>query len=70
MKLPITIYQDEDNWHVVACPIIPGCMSQGKTGGVALRNIQEAIELCIEVRREQGLPITIQMTDIDIPIHA
>ncbi len=45
-------------------------MSQGKTEEEALRNIQEAIELCIEVRREQGLPITIQMTDIDIPIHA
>jgi predicted RNase H-like HicB family nuclease len=70
MKFPITLYQDEDNWYVVACPIIPGCMSQGKTEKEALLNIQEAIELCIEVRKEQGLPITIQMTDVEIPIHA
>ncbi len=70
MKFPITIYQDEDNWYVVACPIIPGCISQGKTETEALKNIEEAIELCIEVRREQGLPITIQSTEIELLIRA
>jgi predicted RNase H-like HicB family nuclease len=60
VQFPVTLYQDEDGWYVVECPIIPGCMSQGETEAEALRNIQEAIQLCLEVRREQGLPPTIE----------
>jgi predicted RNase H-like HicB family nuclease len=55
MKFPVTIYQDEEGWYVVECPVIPGCMSQGKTEEEALQNIQEAIQLCLDVRREQGM---------------
>ena len=54
MQLPVTLYRDEDDWYVVECPIIPGCMSQGETEAEALRNIQEAIQLCLDVRRAQG----------------
>jgi len=54
-QFPITLYQDKDGWYVVECPIIPGCMSQGETEAEALRNIREAIQLCLEARREQGL---------------
>lgn len=46
MKYPITMYQDEDGWYVVECPIIPGCLSQGETKEEAISNIQEAIALC------------------------
>jgi predicted RNase H-like HicB family nuclease len=53
LKLPVTIYQDEENWYVIECPLIPGCMSQGETEAEALSNIQEAIQLCLEVRQEQ-----------------
>jgi predicted RNase H-like HicB family nuclease len=67
MKLPITIYQDEDGWYVVECPVIPGCMSQGRTEEEALTNIREAIELCLEVRREEGLPLTIESREIWVP---
>ena len=70
MKFPVTIYQDEEGWYVVECPIIPGCMSQGKTEEEALQNIQEAITLCLEVRREQGMPLTIESREVEIPIHA
>jgi predicted RNase H-like HicB family nuclease len=56
MRFPVTIYRDEDGWYVVECPVIPGCMSQGQTEEEALRNIEEAIQLCLEVRREQSLP--------------
>jgi len=57
MKLPITIYQDEDGWFVVSCPVIPGCATQGRTEEEALENIREAIDLCLEVRRENGWPL-------------
>lgn len=40
--------------YVVTCPSIQGCHSQGKTVEEALANIREAIELCLEVMREQG----------------
>lgn len=63
-SFPVTLYRDEDGWYVVECPIIPGCMSQGKTEPEALHNIREAIQLCLEVRREQGLPHT-----LSIPLH-
>jgi predicted RNase H-like HicB family nuclease len=56
MKFPVTIYQDEEGWYVVECPVIPGCMSQGKTEQEALQNIQEAIQACLEVRREKKHP--------------
>ena len=69
-RFPITIYQDEDGWYVVECPVIPGCMSQGETREDALRNIQEAIQLCLEVRREKGMPLTIESQEVEVPIYA
>jgi predicted RNase H-like HicB family nuclease len=70
MKLPVTIYQDEEGWYVVECPVIPGCMSQGSTEEEALQNIQEAIQLCLEVRQERGLPLTIQSLEVEVPAYA
>ena len=70
MKYPVTIYQDEEGWYVVECPIIPGCMSQGETEAEALKNIQEAIQLCLEVRREKNLPLTIQSREVEVPAYA
>ncbi len=43
-------------------------MSQGKTEQEAIENIQEAIQLCLEVRREKDLPLTIQSLEIEVPI--
>ena len=70
MKFPITMYQDEEGWYVVECPIVPGCLSQGKTKEEALENIQEAIQLCLEVRQQEGLPPTIQSLEVEIPAYA
>ena len=70
MKFPVTIYQDEEGWYVVECPVIPGCMSQGKTEEEALQNIQEAIQLCLDVRRKQGMPLTIESREVEVPIYA
>ena len=32
----------------------------------ALQNIAEAIQLCLEVRAEQGLPLTIETRQIEV----
>jgi predicted RNase H-like HicB family nuclease len=68
-KFPVTLYQDEEGWYIVECPVIPGCMSQGKSEAEALANIQEAIPLCLEVRQEQGLPLTIETREVEVPMH-
>ncbi len=69
-RFPVTIYQDEEGWYVVDCPVIPGCMSQGETKEGALQNIREAIQLCLEVRREKGMPLTIESQEVEVPIYA
>jgi predicted RNase H-like HicB family nuclease len=45
-------------------------MSQGKTKEEALQNIQEAIQLCLEVRREKGMPLTIESQEVEVPLYA
>ena len=69
-RFPITIYQDEGGEYVVECPVIPGCMSQGETREEALQNIQEAIQLCLEVRRKKGMPLTIESQEVEVPVYA
>lgn len=69
-RFPVTIYQDEEGLYVVECPIIPGCMSQGETKEVALQNIREAIQLCLEVRREKDMPLTIESQEVEVPVYA
>ncbi len=66
MKLSVTLDRDEDGIWVAECPSIPGCVSQGKTKAEALKNIKEAIALCIEVRAERGLPLTIETRQIEV----
>lgn len=68
MKFTVTIDRDEDGIWVAECPSIPGCISQGETKEIALENINEAIKLCLEVRAEQGYPLTVETHDIEVAI--
>jgi predicted RNase H-like HicB family nuclease len=68
MKLPVVLTPGEDGWIVAECPLIPGCISQGKNQEEALVNIREAIELCLETQAQEGwiLPPQYQVVDVDI----
>jgi predicted RNase H-like HicB family nuclease len=66
MKLSVTVDRDEDGMWVVECPSIPGCVSQGKTKAEALKNIREAMALCLEVRAERGLPLTVETRQVEV----
>jgi len=66
MRFIVTIERDEDGMWVVECPAIPGCVSQGRDKEEALANIQEAIQLCLEVRAERGLPLTIETRQVEV----
>lgn len=56
-KYLVTLIEGEDGYIIAECPALPGCVSQGKTREEALKNIQEAIEGIIELRKAQKLPI-------------
>jgi predicted RNase H-like HicB family nuclease len=66
MMFTVMIDRDEDGVWVVECPSIPGCVSQGKTKEEALENIKEAIQLCLEVRAERGLPLTVETRQVEV----
>ena len=59
-KFTITIDRDEDGIWIAECPSIPGCVSQGSTKEEALDNVRKAIQVCLEVRAERGLPLTVE----------
>lgn len=54
-KFPIFIEKDEDDFYVVECPLFSGCYSQGKTLDEALKNIKEAIILCLEEKKNKDI---------------
>ena len=58
MTFLVTTSRDEDGVWIAECPSIPGCVSQGLSEKEALANISQAIEVCLEVRVERGMPLT------------
>jgi len=68
MKLPVVLHPGEDGLIVAECPLIPGCVSQGKTEAEALANIREAIALCLETKDSEGwsLPSEYHVVDVNV----
>jgi predicted RNase H-like HicB family nuclease len=66
MRFSVTLDCDEDGVWIAECPSIPGCVSQGETKTEAVENIKEAIALCLEVRAEKGLPLTIETQQVEV----
>jgi predicted RNase H-like HicB family nuclease len=53
----VILYRDEEDYWIVECPSLKGCVSQGKTKEEALANIKEAISGYIAALEDDGLPI-------------
>jgi predicted RNase H-like HicB family nuclease len=68
MKFTVTLNRDEDGVWVAECPAIPGCVSQGKAKDKALKNLDEAIRACLEVRAERGMPLTVETHQLEIVV--
>jgi predicted RNase H-like HicB family nuclease len=68
MELPVVLTPGEDGWIVAVCPVIPGCVSQGRTREEALVNVREAILLCLEGREDEGwvLPGRFEMVQVAV----
>ena len=54
MNFDVTMETDEAGVWIAECSLIPGCVSQGKTKEEALENVNDAIQLCLQVRADQA----------------
>jgi predicted RNase H-like HicB family nuclease len=66
MKFVVTVDRDEDGVWIAECPSIPGCVSQGKTRSKSIANVRKAIKLCLEVRAEKGMPLTVETCQVEV----
>ena len=41
-------------------------VSQGKTKDEAIENIKDAIKVCLELRAEKGLPLTVETRQVEV----
>jgi predicted RNase H-like HicB family nuclease len=48
MKLNIYLEPSNEGGYTVIVPSLPGCISEGETKKEAIKNIKEAIDLCLE----------------------
>ena len=55
----VTVEPDEDRFYAEV-PALPGCYSWGYSYEEALKNIKEAIELWLAVKKEAGEPIPVE----------
>ena len=55
-QFTVLIEQDEDGVYVAKVPQLRGCHTQGKTVEQVLDRIKEAIDLCLEVDKDELIP--------------
>jgi predicted RNase H-like HicB family nuclease len=65
-KFLVTLERGEDGWIIAECPALPGCVSQGRTEPEALENIKEAIQASLETRLARGLPLEIEVAEVEV----
>jgi predicted RNase H-like HicB family nuclease len=54
MKFTVVVAPEEPDGYSVTCPAVLGAISQGDSIEETLANTAEAIELCLEVYRDDG----------------
>ena len=57
MKFTLILGPLEEDSFTIIVPALPGCIPEGGTKEDALNNFKEAIELYIELLKEDGKPI-------------
>ena len=63
-QFPVLTTMGEDGWYIVQCPALSGCFTQGKTLDEALKNIREAISLCLEEKENRSLVHGFDMREV------
>jgi predicted RNase H-like HicB family nuclease len=54
MEYTVIIRKAPDGFYIASCPLIPEARAQGKNSEECMVNIKEALELCLEYRKERG----------------
>ena len=54
-EFDVVLEKDEGGWFIADVPALQGCHTQGRTKKEVLENIKEAIELCLEVKKEKNV---------------
>lgn len=49
-EFSVVIERDSDGYYVASVPALPGCHTQAKSLDTLMKRIEEAIDLCLEVR--------------------
>jgi len=69
MKFRVLLERDEDGFYVAQVPVLPGCISQGKTREEAIENIKDAIRGYLESLKKHGEPIPTSIEEELVEIH-
>ena len=65
MKYRVILIESDEGWSV-SCPDLKGCHSQGRTREEALRSIQEAIQLWLQVEAEENGIRSLEMAEVTV----
>ena len=70
MKFRVLIEADEDGVFVAECPVLPGCISQGKTRDEAIVNIRDAIQGYLHSLEKHNEPIPSPVAEeiVEVPV--
>ena len=55
MDYRISLKKGRDGFYVAQCLEVPGAISQGRTKAEALKNVEEALKLLLEVLEEEAI---------------
>ena len=72
MTYTVIIEKGHESGFVARCPVLRGCVSQGKTRREALKNLKEAMTAYIEALMEDGImvPTELEKDIVDVEIIA
>ena len=70
MKLPVLIAPGENGYLVAEIPVLPGCISLGRTKEAALEHDREAIQGYLESLRKDGIPTPrdVELEEVAVPV--
>lgn len=65
---PVLVEQDSDGIFIVECPTLEGCRSYGESLDAALKNIREAILVCLDEHQATDDNVFLGVRDIEIAV--
>ena len=57
MKYTVIVEKGRESGYVAFCPVLRGCVAQGRTKRIVLSNLKKAAKDYIECLIEDGIPV-------------